>query len=99
MPSVMEHYVETGEVLGKGTDNLEGYEIRGKGYFGPGELPSFNREFFDMPHGTKEEWLFEQFKNRLAGKDEPSTEEATEFAGQLSEILKENENTGFDAGL
>ena len=97
MPSVMEHYVETGEVLGKGTDNLEGFEIRGKGYFGPGELPSFSREFFEIPHGTKEEWLFEQFKNKLAEKGDSSTEEATEFAGQLSDILKENR--GFDAGL
>jgi len=97
MPSVMEHYVETGEVLGKGTDNLEGFEIRGKGYFGPGELPTFSREFFEIPHGTKEEWLFEKFKSKLAEKGESSTEEATEFAGQLNDILKENR--GFDAGL
>jgi len=37
--AVMEHYGETGEVLGKGTHNLEGYELRDKGYFGPGDLP------------------------------------------------------------
>jgi len=93
----MDHFVKTGEVLGKGTHNLEGFEIKGKGYFGPGELPSFSREFFEIPHGTKEEWLFEQFKNKLAEKGDSSTEEATEFAGQLSDILKENR--GFDAGL
>ena len=36
MKPVMEHYVATGDILGKGTPNLEGYELRGKGYFGPG---------------------------------------------------------------
>jgi hypothetical protein len=36
----MEHYVETGEVLGKGTDSLEGYTLQDKGYFGPGHLPT-----------------------------------------------------------
>ena len=40
MKPVMEHYVATGEVLGKGSDNLEGYTLRDKGYFGPGELPA-----------------------------------------------------------
>ena len=66
MKPVMEHCIETdGEILGKGTDNLEGYELRDKGYFGPGKLPKFDREFFDIPHGTKEEWLFEEFKAKL----------------------------------
>ena len=54
---VMEHYNQTGEVLGKGTDELEGYtltvgkgtrELEGyalkdKGHFGPGELPLFKK--------------------------------------------------------
>ena len=35
MKPVMEHYVETGEVLGKGTENLEGYSIAGKGALAP----------------------------------------------------------------
>ena len=63
MKPVMEHYVETGEVLGKGTDNLEGFEMRGKGYFGPGKLPHFSKEFFEIPHGRREDWLFQQFKD------------------------------------
>ena len=64
LKNVMEHYAETGQVLGKGTHDLEGYTLEGKGYFGPGELPVFDRGFFDMPHGDTEEWAFEQFKEK-----------------------------------
>ena len=96
-PAVMEHFVETGNVLGKGTDNLEGFEIRGKGYFGPGELPSFDREFFDMPHGTKDEWFFDQFKKKLSEKGAASSEEAKDFADELTTII--TEETGYDSGL
>lgn len=97
MPSVMEHYVATGDILGKGTHNLEGFEMRGKGYFGPGELPSFDREFFDFPHGTKDEWLFDQFKKKLEERGSASEDDAKEFADELAEILAEK--TGYDAGL
>ena len=87
MKPVMEHYVETGEILGKGTDNLEGYELRDKGYFGPGKLPKFDRAFFDIPHGTKEEWLFEEFKARLQSEEKPDQNEIGEFVEKLDEIL------------
>jgi ferredoxin len=66
MPAVMEHYVATGEVLGKGTDNLEGYTLHDKGYFGPGQLPQFNAAFFNMPHGKAEDWLMIEFREKLA---------------------------------
>jgi hypothetical protein len=92
----MEHFVNTGEVLGKGTDNLEGFEIKGKGYFGPGELPSFDRKFFDIPHGTKEEWLFEQFKRKL-DENSDTPEDTEEFVDNLKSIL--SEKSGFDSGL
>ena len=39
--AVMDHYKKTGEVLGKGTDELEGYTLADKGHFGPGEQPVF----------------------------------------------------------
>ena len=65
MKPVMEHYVETGEVLGKRTENLEGYALSDKGYFGPGKLPSFKRDFFDMPHGRAEDWVFIEFRDKL----------------------------------
>jgi hypothetical protein len=61
----MEHYVETGEVLGKGTDSLEGYTLHDKGYFGPGKLPTFDSEFFKMPRGRTEDWVLVEFRDKL----------------------------------
>jgi ferredoxin len=65
LQAVMEHYIETGEVLGKGTHQLEGYTLEDKGYFGPGELPTFDPEIFDMPNGKVEDVLFEDLKLKL----------------------------------
>ena len=97
MKPVMEHYVETGgEILGKGTDNLEGYELRDKGYFGPGRLPKFERAFFDFPHGKKDEWLFLQFKEKLQTNGDPSTDDVNEFVTELREILAAGETTRGD---
>ena len=93
MKPVMEHYVETGEVLGKGTDNLEGYEIRDKGYFGPGQLPHFDRQFFDFPHGRREDWLFTQFKERLNREGVPDEPELVEFASNVKRVLDEGTTT------
>ncbi len=87
MKPVMEHYVSTGEILGKGTEELEGYDIREKGHFGPGELPSFDRKVFEFPNGTKEEILFGTFKAKLQSNGTPKAEEAVEFANELSTIL------------
>ena len=67
----MEHYVETGDVLGKGTHELEGYSIEGKTYYGPGELPHFDHEFFEIPHGKSEDVLFEEFKEKLNKREIP----------------------------
>ena len=93
MKPVMEHYVETGEVLGKGTENLEGYSLEGKGHFGPGELPSFSREFFEFPQGRKEDWLFAQFKRRLAESGVPSGTDLEDFAKEVKEVLDKGETT------
>ena len=87
MPAVMSHYVETGEVLGKGTDELEGYTLHDKGYFGPGELPHFDRSFFEFPHGRRENWLFEEFKKRLAKEETPSTEDLQDFAVGVKQAM------------
>ena len=89
MKNVMEHYAETGQVLGKGTHDLEGYTLEGKGYFGPGELPTFDRGFFDMPHGNEYEWAFEEFKSKARAAGGEVTEELiegfrAEMAGHLS---------------
>ncbi len=93
MKPVMEHYVETGEILGKGTPNLEGYEMRGKGYFGPGELPHFDRETFDFPRGTREEWLFKKFREKVAENDGPAEGEAVEFANELSRVIEQGDKS------
>jgi len=87
MKEVMEHYVATGEVLGKGTHLLEGYTFLERGYYGPGELPQFGRSFFEIPHGRNEDWLFEQFKEKLAKEGVPSQEELVSFAQEVKELI------------
>ncbi len=88
MKPVMMHYVETGEILGKNTDNLEGFTIEDRGgYFGPGELPKFDRDFFDIPHGRSEDWLFEQFKEKVTEKGGVDSESLAAFGSDLSELL------------
>ena len=93
MKPVMEHYIQTGEVLGKGTEGLEGYSLEGKGYFGPEELPHFDRALFDFPHGREEDWLFEQFKERLISKGLSDASELGDFAAKVKKVLDKGETT------
>ena len=93
MKPVMEHYVETGEVLGKSSENLEGYSLKGKGYFGAGEMPQFSRDFFEIPQGREEDWLFEKFKERLNSTGVPSESELVDFANDVMEVLEKGETT------
>ena len=79
--------------LAKGTDNLERYSIEGKGDFGTGELPQFDREFFEIPHGREEEWLFEKFKEKLSAEGVPSESELVEFASDVKKVLDKGETT------
>ena len=69
MKPVLDHYNETGQILGKGTHLLEGYGLRDRGYYGPGELPHFDKEFFTIPHGKSEDVVFEQFKDKVCKGD------------------------------
>jgi ferredoxin len=39
LDDVMTHWVETGEILGKGTDELEGYDFLDGCHYGPGQKP------------------------------------------------------------
>jgi ferredoxin len=87
MKEVMEHYVATGQVLGKGTHLLEGYTFLERGYYGPGELPQFGRSFFEIPHGRNEDWLFEQFKEKLTKEGIPSQEDLVSFAQEVRELI------------
>lgn len=104
MKPVMEHYVESGEVLGKGTHELEGYSIDGKGYFGPGDLPHFDREFFEIPHGRSEDVLFDEFKRKLEDlevPDGPAGDQALrDFKEKVAAILAQPDSDSmFAVGL
>ena len=89
MKNVMEHYAETGQVLGKGTHDLEGYTLEDKGYFGPGEMPVFDRGFFDMPRGTASEWAFDSFKQKaVAAGGVVTAELMAEFKQDMFEAIR-----------
>lgn len=96
MKPVMEHYVETGEVLGKGSEELEGYPIPRVGYFAAGKLPTFDSDFFEFPHGTREQWAFEELKQRLEDGDEISDDELVAFAKRVKNAVDET-NKGWGA--
>jgi hypothetical protein len=97
--AVMEHYLETGEFLGKGTSNLEGYTLHPEqsgqyavGYFGPGELPVFNAEFFNIPQGTREnaalDDLLKVVATARAAQEHPETDEALlKFRDRIQKIV------------
>jgi epoxyqueuosine reductase len=88
LKNVMDHYAATGQVLGKGTHDLEGYSLEGKGYFGPGEMPVFEAGFFNMPHGNADEWAFEQFKEKAQASGGQITDEMLEqFKEQINRAL------------
>ena len=67
----MIHYAQTGQVLGKGIRDLEGYTLEYKGYYGPGQMPVFEASFFtEMPRGPVDEAALKVLKQRFvaAGK-------------------------------
>jgi hypothetical protein len=107
MKPVMEYYIESGgEILGKGTDNLEGFTFPDKGYFGPGQLPTFDRNFFDMPKGRAEDWLLLEFRDKLfenAAADGKEKEDMwTEFREKVEDSLSrrgESVDMGMDLGV
>jgi hypothetical protein len=53
----------------------------------------FDRAFFEIPHGRKEEWLFEQFKEKLMAEGVPSEPELVEFAQKVRGILVKGNST------
>ena len=78
MKPVLDHYAATGQVLGKGTHLLEGYSIRDMGYFGPGQLPRFDSQFFEIPNGRCEDVLFEKLKEKIKAGDVPDDADGDE---------------------
>ncbi len=95
MKAVMEHYVVTGEVLGKGTDDLERFTLSGQS-FGVGELPELDSETFEFPHGPKDELLFRQFKERLDKEGIPPADQLQQFATAVKRILDKGQTTRYD---
>lgn len=87
MGPVMEHYVATGEVLGKGSENLEGYTFPDQGHFGSGQKPHFDSQFFEFPSGTLEDWAFEELKGKFEREGEPSQEELVQFSDTVKTAL------------
>ena len=91
MKAVMEHYATTGQVLGKGTHSLEGFEMRDLGYFGPGELPRFDSDFFHIPEGYLDQGVFEDLKAKITAGEVPDGPEGDkvfeEFRKELQQIL------------
>ena len=97
--AVMEHYVETGLVLGKGTHDLEGYTLHEEntgryatGYFGPGELPTFDGNFFKIPAGTREHAALDEFidylKDNKGELDRPESDKALfDFRDRMRQIV------------
>ena len=83
----MEHYIATGEVLGKDTDNLEGYALPDKGYFGPRRLPQFDVEFFDMPRGKIEDRLLDEFKEKLQRANEGGKADETQLWAEFQQKM------------
>ena len=96
MKPVMEHYVATGQVLGKGTDLLEGYSLRDKGYFGPGKLPTFDNEFFHMPHGRSEDMLFDNLKEKIKAGDVPDDAHGDDILHEFKQKVEQYVNMSED---
>ena len=89
---VLEHYAATGQVLGKGTHSLEGYDMPGMGYFGPSELPKFDSDFFHIPEGYGDQFLFDELKAKIESGEVPEGPEGdkvfSEFRANLHDFVK-----------
>ena len=104
MKPVMEHYIETGDVLGKGTDNLEGYELPDKGYFEAGKLPRFDTEFFNMPTGRAEDHLMDELQDKLQSASDAEEEDAAwqKYRARLKDVMSRQAGVvdmGMDLGV
>ncbi len=90
--NVLDHYASTGEVLGKGTHLLEGFEMHDSGYFGPGELPRFDADFFHVPEGTASEYLLKDLTEKMSSGEVPQgtdgDEVFSEFRSRLEDAVK-----------
>lgn len=49
LPAVLDHFEATGEVLGKGSDDLEGFDWVDGNHYGPGKKPRISSEIIHPP--------------------------------------------------
>lgn len=75
LESVADHYLETGEILGKGSDELEGYTWLDGRHYGPGEKPRITREFM-TPLGLR----FDPNRTSPPGAEKPDQRKSEELA-------------------
>jgi epoxyqueuosine reductase len=77
LQAVTEHLEKTGEILGKGTDELEGYTWIDGRHYGPGERPPFSREFMapgkELDLTRKEPPSADRDRNSSAPREETQT--------------------------
>jgi hypothetical protein len=97
LKTVMDHYSNTGQVLGKGTHELEGYELKGLGYFGPGELPRFDPDFFTVPMGTAEGALLDELKEKIQSGMVPEGPEGDSIFREFRHSMEAAVKGGGDA--
>ena len=92
--AVMDHYAATGQVLGKGTDLLEGYSLRDKKYYGPGELPSFHSAFFNIPQRKADDLLFDDLKQKITAGGVPADAKGNEVLREFRDKVSTHLNIG-----
>ncbi len=97
LQTVMDHYANTGQVLGKGTHELEGYELNDLGYFGPGELPRFDADFFNVPVGTAEGSLLDDLKGKIQSGMVPEGPEGDRIFQEFRDNMEAAVKGGGDA--
>ena len=91
MEKVMDHYVETGKILGKGTNDLESYSLKDKGYFDAKSKPKFDKHFFEIPRGKNYNWIFANFRENVLNKKKVEKEDWSTFTSDLESSLFESD--------
>ena len=70
--------------------------------FGPGQLPSFNTDFFKMPRGRTEDWVLIEFRDKLMathGDDRVDRDQMWEELREKVEASLEKRSSSEDAGM
>lgn len=74
---------------------MEGFTLKGQ-YFGLSELPQLDVRTFQFPHGPKDGWLFQEFKERLKKEGIPPADQLQRFAAAVKRIQDKGPSTRYD---